>query len=62
MKPARYVVQRMGFYGPECVYGDNLTKVLKKARIHAEDNMNNFLILTIKDGGIVRIRRNGRVY
>lgn len=58
-KPAKYMAQRQGLFGLEIAYGDTLKGVLKKARISKGDT--EFGVFTVRDGGIVRIARNGRL-
>lgn len=62
MKPARYMAQRMGLFGLDIAYDDNLKKALKKARIRPEDTPDEFGLYTVRNGGIVRITRNGKSY
>jgi len=54
------MAQSMGLFGLNIAYGDNLRAVIKAARIQKWDKPSEFGIYTARDGGIVRIGRNGR--
>lgn len=60
MKPAKYMAQSQGLFGLTIGYADTIEKALKKARISKTSK--DFGLFTVKDGGIVRILRNGRVF
>jgi hypothetical protein len=60
MKPAKYMAQKQGLFGLYIGYADTIEKAMKKARISKLDN--DFGLFTVKDGGIVRIRRNGHQF
>jgi len=58
MKPTKYVVQTLGLFGPETLFGDSLTKLIKKARIK-DSPPSEYLILAVRNGGIIEIGKNG---
>lgn len=59
MKPSKYLVQTLGLFGPQNYFGNDLKKLIKKARIEYRER-DEFMILAVRDGGIVRIKKNGR--
>lgn len=60
MKPAKYMAQSQGLFGLTIGYAGTIEKALKKARISKTDK--DFGLFAVRDGGIVRIQRNGRVF
>ena len=59
MKSGKYLVERVGLFGPEHTYANTIAAGLKKARVRPNDDNREFRIWTARDGKIVRIRRNG---
>lgn len=62
IKPSRYMAQSQGLFGLNIGYADTIEKALKKAGISKSDKDGEFGLFTVKDGGIIRIKKNGQSY
>jgi hypothetical protein len=59
MKNGKYLVERLGLFGPEHTFANTIAAGLKKARVSPKDDNREFRIWTARNGKIVRISRNG---